>query len=605
MLKSTFKRSLRTLLSITTAMMLMTGCMDQIPEIQVTPEETSTGKSIAAETTAAGGESGETAAEGKEGSSASKEPEKNGEVVLLFTSDVHCGMDKGFGYAGLQDIRDELETEGYTTMLIDNGDFIQGEAVGTLTKGEDLVKLMNSLNYDFAVVGNHEFDYGMDQFMKIADMANFPLISCNFRKNGELVFEPYVVKEICGIKIGFVGVTTPTTITTSTPKFFQDDNGEYIYDFMQDDTGDMLYEAVQKSVDDVRAQGASYVYLVGHLGMYDDVRPWTYADVISHTSGIDVCFDGHSHDTEHVVMKDKDGKDVPRFGLGTKLNVIGYSHLNKDKGIVDANVWSWTNDVSLPDLLGIKNELSKEIAEDDAEMDELMGKVVAHLSVDLTINDPKEKDSNGQPIRMVRRAETNLGDLCADAYRDQTGADIGIINGGGIRAGISKGDITYGDIINVNPFGDTICVIEAKGQQILDALEWGAKTIPDEDGGFLQVSGLSYEIDASVKSGAQKDDKGMCTGFEGKRRVKNVKVGDNPIDPSKTYTVAGINYLLQENGNGITSFDGCKVVQNNQKLDNQILIDYITETLNGEIGDEYKDPYGQGRIVIHDEGENS
>ncbi|MCR5008032.1 MAG: bifunctional metallophosphatase/5'-nucleotidase [Oribacterium sp.] len=605
MLKSNFKRSLRTLLSITTAMMLMTGCMDQIPEIQVTPEETSTGETKTTETTAAGVESGGTMAEGKEGSADSKEPEKNGEVVLLFTSDVHCGMDKGFGYAGLQDVRDKFDAEGYTTMLIDNGDFIQGEAVGTLTKGEDLVKLMNSLNYDFAVVGNHEFDYGMDQFMKIADMANFPLISCNFRKNGELVFEPYVVKEICGIKIGFVGVTTPTTITTSTPKFFQDDKGEYIYDFMQDDTGDMLYEAVQKSVDDVRAQGASYVYLVGHLGMYDDVRPWTYADVISHTSGIDVCFDGHSHDTEHVVMKDKDGKDVPRFGLGTKLNVIGYSHLNKDKGIVDTNVWSWANDVSLPDLLGIKNKLSKEIDNDNADVNKLMEKVVAHSSVDLTVNDPKEKDSKGQPVRMVRRAETNLGDLCADAYRNQTGADIGIINGGGIRAGIQKGDVSYGDIINVNPFGDTIIVIEAKGQQIIDVLEWGAKTIPDEDGGFIQVSGLSYEIDASVKSGAKKDDKGMCTGFEGKRRVKNVKVGDNPIDPSKTYTVAGINYLLQENGNGITSFDGCKVVQNNQKLDNQILIDYITETLNGEIGDEYKDPYGQGRIVIHDEGENS
>ncbi|SEA67941.1 2',3'-cyclic-nucleotide 2'-phosphodiesterase/5'-or 3'-nucleotidase, 5'-nucleotidase family [Oribacterium sp. KHPX15] len=605
MLKSNFKRSLRTLLSITTAMMLMTGCMDQIPEIQVTPEETSTGETKTTETTAAGVESGGTMAEGKEGAADTKEPEKNGEVVLLFTSDVHCGMDKGFGYAGLQDVRDKFDAEGYTTMLIDDGDFIQGEAVGTLTKGEDLVKLMNSLNYDFAVVGNHEFDYGMDQFMKISEMANFPLISCNFRKNGELVFEPYVVKEICGIKIGFVGVTTPTTITTSTPKFFQDDKGEYIYDFMQDDTGDMLYEAVQKSVDDVRAQGASYVYLVGHLGMYDDVRPWTYADVISHTSGIDVCFDGHSHDTEHVVMKDKDGKDVPRFGLGTKLNVIGYSHLNKDKGIVDTNVWSWANDVSLPDLLGIKNKISKEIDNDDSDVNKLMGKVVAHSSVELTVNDPREKDSKGQPVRMVRRAETNLGDLCADAYRDQTGADIGIINGGGIRAGIQKGDVTYGDIINVNPFGDTIVVIEAKGQQIIDVLEWGAKNIPDEDGGFIQVSGLSYEIDASVKSGAKKDDKGMCTGFEGKRRVKNVKVGDNPIDPSKTYTVAGINYLLQENGNGITSFDGCKVVQNNQKLDNQILIDYITETLNGEIGDEYKDPYGQGRIVIHDEGENS
>jgi len=602
MFKSSFKRSLRALISITTAMLLMTGCMDQIPEIQVTPKETSSEKPTDAETTASttGTEAGGTTAETKDVSDDPKAAEKNQEVVLLFTSDVHCGMDKGFGYVGLQDIRDELENKGYTTMLIDNGDFIQGEAVGTLTKGEDLVKLMNSLNYDFAVVGNHEFDYGMDQFMKITDMANFPLISCNFRKNGDLVFDPYVIKEVCGVKIGFVGVTTPTAITTSTPKYFQNDKGEYIYDFMQDDTGDMLYEAVQKSIDEVRAQGASYVYLVGHLGMNEGDHPWNYKDVISHISGIDVCFDGHSHDTEHVIMKDKDGKDVPRFGLGTKLNVIGYSHVTKDGGIVDTNVWSWTNSVSLPDLLGVKNRISKVIDEDMAETDKLMKQVVAHSSVDLTVNDPTEKDENGQPIRMVRRAETNLGDLCADAYRDQTGADIGLINGGGIRAEISKGDITYGDIINVNPFGDTVCVIEAKGQQIIDVLEWGARGIPDENGGFLQVSGMSYEIDASIPSGAQSDDNGMCTGFNGKRRVKNVKIGDDPIDPSKSYTVASINYLLQENGNGFTSFDGCKLVQNDQKLDNQILIDYISDTLKGEIGDEYKDPYGQGRIVIHD-----
>lgn len=601
MLKSNIKRSLHTLISITAAMMLMTGCMEQIPEIQVTPE-TSVEKNETAETSAAdiSPEAVGATAEEKDDPDDPKTPEKNGEVMLLFTSDVHCGMDKGFGYAGLQDIRAELEAEGYTTMLIDDGDFIQGEAVGTLTKGEALVKLMNSLNYDFAVIGNHEFDYGMDQFMKLSDMANFPFISCNFRKNGERVFDPYFIKEVCGIKIGFVGVTTPTTITYSTPKFFQDDKGNYIYDFMQDDTGDMVYEAVQKAVDEVRSQGASYVYLMGHLGMYDDCCPWTYADVVSHTSGIDVCFDGHSHDTEHIVMKNKDGKDVPRFGLGTKLNVIGYSHLKKDDGIVDSNVWSWANADPLPKLLGLKNRISKEIEEDNAETNELMKKVVAHSSVDLIINDPEEKDANGQPIRVVRLAETNLGDLCADAYRYRYGADIGLINGGGIRTGIPKGDITYGDILNVHPFSNNVCVIEATGQQILDALEWGAKNIPGENGGFLQVSGLRYEIDASIESGTQNDEKGMCTGFKGERRVKNVKVGDEPIDPSKTYTVASINYILLENGNGFTAFDGCKVVQNDQKLDNQILIDYISDTLKGEIGEEYGEPYGQGRIVIHD-----
>ena len=331
------------------------------------------------------------------------EVESNGEVYVLFTSDVHCGIDQGFGYAGLKQIRDTLEAQGYTTILVDDGDSIQGEPIGTLTQGEANIELMNEMGYDIAIPGNHEYDYGMEA-------------SC---------------------------------------------------------------------------------------------APWTYADVIEHTTGIDVFLDGHSHDTEQVIMKDADGNPVTRSAV-----------------------------------------------------------------------------------------ETNLGDFCADVIRFETGADIAMISGGEIRADIKKGDITYGDIMSVWPYENEFCVLEVTGQQILDALEWGSRSLPGENASFQQVSGLSYEIDVSVPSGCVADENNMMTGIEGERRVKNVTVGDEPLGPEKTYTLAGPNYTLMENGDGFTAFDGATVLMESAGLDTQLMIDYITNTLGGVIGSEYADPYGQGRIVI-------
>ncbi len=158
--------------------------------------------------------------------------DKNGEIYILYTSDVHCGVDEGFGYAGLKDIRDNLEAEGYETILVDDGDAIQGDSIGTLSKGEAIIDLMNDLRYDVAIPGNHEFDYGMEQFLALTEKADYPYISCNFNKEGNLIFDPYVIKEIAGIKIGFVGVTTPESLISSTPRYFQNDKGEYIYGFM-------------------------------------------------------------------------------------------------------------------------------------------------------------------------------------------------------------------------------------------------------------------------------------------------------------------------------------------------------------------------------------
>jgi 5''-nucleotidase/2'',3''-cyclic phosphodiesterase and related esterases len=526
--------------------------------------------------------------------------ERTGDIVILFTSDVHCGVDKGFGLAGLQGARDYFTSIGDHVLLVDDGDNIQGEPLGTMSRGELSIELMNEMGYDVAIPGNHDFDYGMDRFLELTKEAKFPYICCNFMHEGKPVFDPWVIKEADGVKLGFVGVTTPKTLTTSTPTYFQDENGEYVYGFLQDETGEGVYQAVQSAVDGARAEGADYVILMAHLGLEENCHPWTYADVISHTSGIDVVLDGHSHDTEQVVMKNKDGVDVPRSAVGTKLNCIGWCKIAKD-GKLTVDIYTWNNDIAAPQLLGVTNEMSAAVDKAKSELSAELTKVVAHSDVMLTINDPEATDEKGKPIRMVRRAETNLGDLCADAYRDQSGADVAFVNGGGVRANIPAGDITLNDILSVHPFGNALCEIEVTGQQILDALEWGVRNEPGESGGFLQVSGLTYEIHSYIESGCKSDINGFFDGVEGERRVKNVKIDGADIDPDKTYTLASHNFMLLEGGDGFNMFKGAKLLQDRVKLDNQVLIDYITETLSGNIGPEYENLTGDGRIVIVEE----
>ena len=530
-----------------------------------------------------------------------QEPQGPQDVLILFTSDVHCGVGQNFGYVGLKAIKDAAEASGKHVLLVDDGDSIQGEPLGTMTRGETNIKLMNAVGYDVAIPGNHEFDYGMDRFLELAEMAEFPYISCNFNKDGQLVFDPYIIKEAGEMKIAFVGVTTPQTLTSSTPRYFQDENGNYVYGFMQDDSGEALYDAVQKAVDDARAAGAQYVIAMCHLGNEEECRPWTYDDVISHTSGIDVLLDGHSHDYDKVTMKNKDGEDVIRQACGTKLAAIGYVTISAEDGALDTGLYKYANDVSAAELFGLNNSMVAEVENATGELDAKLAEVVAHTDFELYINDPTAVDDNGKPIRIVRRSETNLGDLCADAYIDQSGADIAFVNGGGIRVNIKAGDITMNDILKVHPFGNMLTVIEVTGQQVLDALEWGSRAVPGESGGFLQVAGLTYEIHTYIDSPCTADEHGLFTGIQGERRVKNVMVGGEPLDPNKVYTLASHDYMLLNHGDGYTMFDGCKVLQESVKLDNQVLIDYVTGTLGGIIGEEYADPYGEGRIVAVEE----
>ncbi len=524
-------------------------------------------------------------------------------LVVLYTSDVHCGVDQNWGYASVYALKQYYAEKGYV-LLVDDGDAIQGEPIGTMTRGEAINEIMNAVGYDIAIPGNHEFDYGMDQFLSLKEKSEFPYISCNFNKEGELVLPAYIIKEFDGVKFAFVGVTTPQTLRSSTPTYFKNDKGEFIYGFMEDETGEKLYSAVQKAVDDARGEGANYVILIAHLGNEAEVSPWMYSEVIENTTGIDVVLDGHSHDTEQVTVRNKDGQDVIRSAVGTKLNEIGVLTFTPDGKITAAPIICDAKP-GVPVLFGFDNAGSDAVDEATEELQRKLKEVVAKTSVDLVTHDPETLGSDGKAVRIIRQAETNLGDLVADAYRNQGGGtDIAFINGGGIRAPLPAGDLTLNDILIVHPFGNALTVIEVTGQQVLDALEWSVHSLPGEFGGFDQVSGITFEVDAEIPSPAVQDEHSMFDHIDDtmERRVRNVMVGGEPLDPAKTYTLASVDYQLLNNGDGYTMFDGCKVLQESVKLDNQVLIDYITETLGGVVGEEYANPYGQGRIVsVHAE----
>ena len=503
-----------------------------------------------------------------------EEPAK--EIVILYTNDVHCGITEGIGYVGIARIKAALEAAGKEVILVDNGDSVQGDIIGTLSKGEAIVQLMNDIGYDVATIGNHEFDYGMEQFNKNVSLAKFQYVCCNFvNSKGEAVLKPYTIIEKAGKKIAFVGIDTPQTFVSSTPTYFQDGNGNWIYSFCEGNNGQDLYDKVQETVDAARAEGVDYVIALAHLGTDFSSTPWTSGEVIQNTNGIDVLLDGHSHTKEAGdTVKNKDGNDVLWTSTETKLAYLGMLTIDGEGKLstmlLDASA------LKFMDSVGLLKEDNGAAATVDAALkanEELVNTVVAKTDVDLVIKDPVAG------VRIVRSQETNLGDLCADAYRAMGEADIAFVNGGGVRDVIPAGDVTFGQIIKVHPFGNALCVVEATGQEVLDALELSAASLPAEYGGFLQVSGLKLTIDLNVDSTVEKDEKNLFVQVAGNRRVKDVQVlqADGtyaPIDPEKTYTVACHDYLLKNAGDGYTMFQDNTVLRDCVMLDNQVLINY-------------------------------
>ena len=517
-----------------------------------------------------------------------QEAETPEEVVILYTNDVHTYITEDLTYSTVAAYKDTFEN----ALLLDAGDAIQGTAYGSMDQGETIAALMNAAGYDLATLGNHEFDYGMDGAMAAIERAAFPYVSCNFYHEengvkGDNVLESYRIFDMNGVKVAVIGITTPESFTKSTPAYFQDENGNYIYGIAGGTDGSELYAAVQAAIDEAAPQ-ADYVIALGHLGVDESSRPWTSREVIANTTGLDAFIDGHSHTTiASETVTDKGGNGVLLTQTGSYLGAVGKLTISAD-GTITSEL------LTAEDLSGITPDAEVKALEDAwvAEIDAQLGQVIGSTA-DVLDN----YTADGE--RLVRKQETNTGDFVTDALYylfDNMGmdVDVAIMNGGGIRNTAVTGDISYLTCKQIHTFGNVACLITVSGQQILDALEWGAKDVTVdgavENGGFLQVSGLKYTIDATIPSTVQQDDKGVWTGGPtGDYRVTDVQVLNKetgayePLDLTGSYNLAGYNYTLRDLGDGFAMFDGAVNVLDYVMEDYMVLAGYVSSFQDGVV----------------------
>lgn len=528
-----------------------------------------------------------------------------GDVVVLYTNDVHTHVDNdGLRYSNVAAMKKELQAAGMNVLLVDAGDHIQGTAFGSMDQGASVIQLMNAAGYDLATLGNHEFDYAMEGTMNAIQWAKFPYVSANFYHEkegvkGDSVLDAYRVFQFGDTKIAFVGITTPESFTKSTPAYFQNENGEYIYGISGGEDGRGLYAAVQTAID-AASKEADIVIALGHLGDDPASKPWTSEEVIANTTGLDGFIDGHSHSTvEGKGVKDKAGNDVWLTQTGEYLNAIGKMTIKADGTITTKLITEYAS--SDPSVKALEENWINDV-------NGKLGKVVGSVS---DVLDNYDADGN----RLVRSEETNTGDFTADALYylfDNMGldVDVAVMNGGGIRNQAVTGDISYLTCKEIHSFGNVACLQTVTGQQILDALEWGAKDAGEaECGGFLQVSGLKYTIDTNIASTVQKDEKGVWIGGPtGEYRVKNVQVFKKesgtyePLDVNKKYNLAGYNYTLRDLGDGFAMFGGAVNVLDYVMEDYMVLANYV-ESFEGGVVTGYSEP--QGRIKVVQKGEQA
>ncbi len=540
------------------------------------------------------------------------ETEATGGVTILYTNDVHTYIDNDYEvdetqtlpvirYSTVAGYKATLEN----VLLVDAGDAIQGTAYGGMDDGATITKLMNAVGYDLATLGNHEFDYGMAGCMAAIEAAEFPYVSCNFYHEkdgvkGENVLDSYKVFEVNGVKIAFVGITTPESFTKSTPAYFQDENGNYIYGIAGGEDGEALYAAVQTAIDAASAE-ADYVIGLGHLGVDESSKPWTSKEVIANTTGLDAFIDGHSHSSVAMEeVKDEAGNTVILTQTGSYLDALGQMTIAADGTIT-------TKLLTAADLAAVTPDAEVKAIEDAwvTEIDTQLGEVIGHISATLD-----NYDAEG--VRLVRKQETNTGDFAADALyylfdSMDMDVDVAIMNGGGIRNEAITGDISYQTCKLIHTFGNVACLQTVTGQQILDALEWGAKDVAAdgsmENGGFLQVSGLKYTINTAIPSTVQKDEKGVWTGGPtGEYRVTDVQVLNKEtgeyeaLDLAASYNLAGYNYTLRDLGDGFAMFKGAVNVLDYVAEDYMVLATYVQSFENGEVTG-YEAPAGRITIV--------
>ena len=546
------------------------------------------------------------------------------DVTILYTNDVHTYIDNKSPkptYAAIAALKKSIEDTGRDVLLVDAGDHIQGTAYGSMDDGATIIELMNEAGYDLATPGNHEFDYGMARAKAVIQEADFPYVSCNWvdLRTGFNVLPSVKFFFVGGRKIAFVGVTTPETFTKSTPAYFMNDaQTKYIYDILGGEDGQKLYDAVQEAIDKAEFWGADTIIGLGHLGVDPSSSPWTSEEVIAHTHGFTAFIDGHSHTVmANKQVTDASGKAVTLTQTGSYFKNIGKMTVGADGTITTELIDTYE---------GLDAAVAATASNWISAVDDMLGEEIAVGDTKFYINDP----ATGK--RRIRSGETNLGDFVADgiyAYFneiEELHCDVAIMNGGGIRTDVEAGPWSFKTCKTVSPFGNVACLMSVTGQQIQDALEFGARFAGaegKENGGFLQVAGARYTIHPMIPNTVQTNDKNVWTGSAATPRVSNVEIYDKttgtyqPLDPNATYALAGMNYTLRNLGDGFAMFDGATLIKDYVSEDYLVMSSYAAmfggvdanglphlASANSPLADypgyllNYEDPYGAGRIQM-------
>ena len=546
------------------------------------------------------------------------------DVTILYTNDVHTYIDNKSPkptYAAIAALKKSIEDTGRDVLLVDAGDHIQGTAYGSMDDGATIIELMNEAGYDLATPGNHEFDYGMARAKAVLREADFPYVSCNWvdLRTGFNVLPSVKFFFVGGRKIAFVGVTTPETFTKSTPAYFMNDaQTKYIYDILGGEDGQKLYDAVQEAIDKAEFWGADTIIGLGHLGVDPSSSPWTSEEVIAHTHGFTAFIDGHSHTVmANKQVTDASGKAVTLTQTGSYFKNIGKMTVGADGTITTELIDTYE---------GLDAAVAATASNWISAVDDMLGEEIAVGDTKFYINDP----ATGK--RRIRSGETNLGDFVADGIYtyfneiEELHCDIAIMNGGGIRTDVEAGPWSFKTCKTVSPFGNVACLMSVTGQQIQDALEFGARFAGaegKENGGFLQVAGARYTIHPMIPNTVQTNDKNVWTGSAATPRVSNVEIYDKttgtykPLDPNATYALAGMNYTLRNLGDGFAMFDGATLIKDYVSEDYLVMSSYAAmfggvdanglphlASANSPLADypgyliNYEDPYGAGRIQM-------
>lgn len=506
------------------------------------------------------------------------------QIVILYDNDVHCAVD---GYAKLVAQRDaQLKKTNYVT-TVSCGDFVSGGVIGAVSEGDYIVDIMNEVKYDVVALGNHEFDFGIEQMFNIVNNIDANVLCANLInvQTNQYPLPAYHIINYGDIDVAYIGLTTTSS---STPVNLADENGNPLYSFMRGE----FYENAQNFIDEARAEGAEYVIALAHLGDSEHVggHP-SSTNLIANTTGIDAVIDGHDHHViEERFVMNKEGKNVLLTSSGNAFQYVGRLSINTDGSISSSLI-----DISSP-TVPVDAEVQQFVDAIVEDVEMAGQKLIGSSEVYLTVNDAEGNFA-------VRSEETNIGNFCADAFRVFTNTDVAVINGGGIRADINAGDVTFNDILSVMPFGNTAHTATISGQQLMDVLEFSVSNLPETSGGFLQVSGMKFDVNPNIPSPVVMDAENDLFSHvgEGERRVSNLKILDvesdtyQDVDLNHTYTIASFDYLVLELGDsGILRY--VEPIDTYFGTDLETLMFFIEETLGGVIGSEYADV--EGRINI-------